>query len=1289
MADILLEKPTAGATTTLTPQAEDRLVFAFDSAEATLTREGDNLVMSFEDGSAVNLTNFYEAYSAENMPTFLIEGTEVDGESFFAALGEDLMPAAGNTASAPLGSGSSVDTLAGNLFAGIDRLDGLDQAYPDGFDQEEVLQGDGLTDGGTEGGTDGNTDAGTTDGTNSRANLSPTAFDDGITIKEGDIAAGNLLGNDVAGDSDASSSGKDIVSVRPVGDAWQELTPENLAGSGLSQEDIDKIIDAVGSLDRFEEQFFTPEGELLVVDKETGDYAYVSPPNSMDEGSKDVKMEYTIEDADGEQSQATLTVTVTDVTLEGAGSVTTDDDFVAANTDGDPSTHMKVTIEAELGNNVKFDQSAELPKSPYGEFSYDAHGNLQFTQTTPYSHAQGQDSATESYEVTITDAEGNTGTANITVTFKDSEPTVEKNVDLGAMVENTPTTSGTLPYDGGADGVTSVTVQENSGWEAVPGEPNTWKHTESGSIIKITDVQNGTYELTPGSTDGRENIDFNYVITDADGDPAKGTLSFELQNTMSENFGKEISDGVKLNVAVIVDSSGSLGTHAMAQIETALSSLGESFASGVQDGVTVEIALIDYDWGVRVLEINLEDYKDSNGTFDTEAFTNYINNLWGNGLGATNWEAGFNTAEDWFMAKEAEAKEDGLDAKDVYNYSIFMTDGTPTVQWNDGVSAADPSVSLGSEKLYLVENSMESIWSYGKSFTYSNEDGSQIFTLIEDNGASGFGNFWLMEGESGEFFHAVPEGGLPQVSDSQGNIIANTDINPTAHYYITFEGETYGRVSSKPMSSIDSDGDGVNDLFVYNYRVLNVDGSYNTLGCVVDAEGNFVQWQHASPNSYGKPTIVLKEYDAVPTVPTDREDKTDVDVPSGELLLSDAGYYYKEWQVEGASYQLRFPNEEEAQGLEHPALYIHVDGKWIHVGNMTHSGSGSGAGDISDFIEAGTEAAKALQEAMKAFSDNAKLFGVGVGSFAINDDNNTLSQMGVFDEVLLSKNIADLDAYFTEIAGSIIEQLTAIVAEVEKVVLGEDAEHAAEGDLAAAMLDLAYEGNAERLNSIAENIESSIGTLDSDIFTDQTITYGDTDDVFFGARGDETVNGGIGTDVLLGGAGNDILSGGAGNDYLHGGSGDDILIGGEGNDILFGGSGNDTIFAGKGDIINGGDGHDIIQLESVHINDILSIDGGDDDSIDVLLSGLNSVTEVQELFANGNSLQNMEVIMLGDDMQAAKDLQNSLANDKSTALENWQQGNEVTIGGNIYREYTKTEDDNTSTKVLIESNLLG
>ncbi len=130
MADITLQKPTAGQVVTLVPQSEDRLLFDFDAGSATLTRDDNNLVMSFEDGASLVLTDFYVAYTSENMPTFLIEGAEVKGEDFFAALGDELMPAAGPAAGPVLGSGSSVGFGFGVLGEGLTSLGTINSDLP-------------------------------------------------------------------------------------------------------------------------------------------------------------------------------------------------------------------------------------------------------------------------------------------------------------------------------------------------------------------------------------------------------------------------------------------------------------------------------------------------------------------------------------------------------------------------------------------------------------------------------------------------------------------------------------------------------------------------------------------------------------------------------------------------------------------------------------------------------------------------------------------------------------------------------------------------------------------------------------------------------------------------------------------------------------------------------------------------------------------------------------------------------------------------------------------------------
>ncbi len=126
MSTLLLQRPEAGQSIAIEPQATDNLNLNFAADTATLSRQGDNLIFSFEDGASIELSNFYNAYDAENMPEFIIEGNVVPGEAFFAALSEDLMPALGGN-STVLGSGSTVQITEVSLLNGLTSLTSIDQ----------------------------------------------------------------------------------------------------------------------------------------------------------------------------------------------------------------------------------------------------------------------------------------------------------------------------------------------------------------------------------------------------------------------------------------------------------------------------------------------------------------------------------------------------------------------------------------------------------------------------------------------------------------------------------------------------------------------------------------------------------------------------------------------------------------------------------------------------------------------------------------------------------------------------------------------------------------------------------------------------------------------------------------------------------------------------------------------------------------------------------------------------------------------------------------------------------
>lgn len=142
MQDIIVARPQTGTVTTpLTPDA--RIVLAFPASDAALSRNGDDLVFMFEDGASVVLQDFYQTYTKDTIPDFVIDDMPVAGQDFFAALGdEELLPAAGPSAGNAAGARFHSWESA-SLMDGIDRLGGLDIGLDRPEYRDETLEGYG------------------------------------------------------------------------------------------------------------------------------------------------------------------------------------------------------------------------------------------------------------------------------------------------------------------------------------------------------------------------------------------------------------------------------------------------------------------------------------------------------------------------------------------------------------------------------------------------------------------------------------------------------------------------------------------------------------------------------------------------------------------------------------------------------------------------------------------------------------------------------------------------------------------------------------------------------------------------------------------------------------------------------------------------------------------------------------------------------------------------------------------------------------------------------------------
>lgn len=136
-----LVRPEAGQVQVLrAPDNATRLVFQFSTDDVTLSREGDHLVVAFDDQSRVVLEDFYMTYTQKSLPDFAINGTLVAGADFFSAFDDSLMPAAGPAAPAAVVEGGQFTEYGvTSLLGGLEALGGLDYNSPTGTTGEDQL----------------------------------------------------------------------------------------------------------------------------------------------------------------------------------------------------------------------------------------------------------------------------------------------------------------------------------------------------------------------------------------------------------------------------------------------------------------------------------------------------------------------------------------------------------------------------------------------------------------------------------------------------------------------------------------------------------------------------------------------------------------------------------------------------------------------------------------------------------------------------------------------------------------------------------------------------------------------------------------------------------------------------------------------------------------------------------------------------------------------------------------------------------------------------------------------
>lgn len=130
MADIKLTRPAAGQNVVVPSAPDARMVLDFSADQVSIDRPqgSDSLFFRFDDGSSIELQDFYTQYNKDAIPSFEVDGQLIAGNDFFNAFGPDLAPAAGPAASPTRGARYS-DLGNSGLEDGVNHLDGLDYQF--------------------------------------------------------------------------------------------------------------------------------------------------------------------------------------------------------------------------------------------------------------------------------------------------------------------------------------------------------------------------------------------------------------------------------------------------------------------------------------------------------------------------------------------------------------------------------------------------------------------------------------------------------------------------------------------------------------------------------------------------------------------------------------------------------------------------------------------------------------------------------------------------------------------------------------------------------------------------------------------------------------------------------------------------------------------------------------------------------------------------------------------------------------------------------------------------------
>ncbi len=700
MADIILQRPEAGQVTTITPQTGDRINLEFSADEALLARDGDNLIFSFEDGSSIELTNFYTAYSSENMPEFVIEGAIIPGEAFFAALGEELMPAAGNT-SAPSGSGSGVGTESGTLHGGVESLGGTDQGGEEDAPGETVYFSTAPNEPVTDTNDNNNTEQDAPDPiipSTPDVEETPREVVGTVTIREKNLEDGT--------DPNASLVTK-------------EWTPP--AGYTIDESFVDGVYEG-----EYGEtyQVSLVDGKLQFTLLTPADNPTTGETSEADHWVSSNQVNITLVDQDGESKDVSVSLNVQD---DGPAVA----DFVVG-TPGNYSAALTPDADGVVDLSAVYDFGADGSgiykiMGAYTNHKVDEFGNVEYK--TAWGVISLNESTGEMTYVVNDDYTGPTPTVKIYATDSDGDIGYHVNVTLPIISDNLPADAGStltgnlfnndtfLPA--GVE-LTEITPPSDD-WEGVLNDDGSVTLNYNEGEIILTIQPDGTYELeTDISHVNTETFTFNYQFT-ASGQEYSASLT--VGNASTDNLHVGLLQG---DSAVVTDvNTGSEYTQNFGDYSSDSDS-GNHHVNGIMLGQGSDTITVDSAIGSQG-NLNYADAKGEDTFIYGDALDNTDQNQVGDDVINIGTLDGTKVRADGNLYDGVEGGNDTVNVENMEHGSI-IADG-----WhlNAGSKGGDDEVNVGT---------MQSgeIYGDGKSIHSTAEGGDdQINVDVIDTTAAG------------------------------------------------------------------------------------------------------------------------------------------------------------------------------------------------------------------------------------------------------------------------------------------------------------------------------------------------------------------------------------------------------------------------------------------------------------------------------------------------------------------------------------------------------------------------